>query len=356
MARFVKSFVIAMAAATLVAAGGAQAQFYKDKRVTMLINYGAGGPTDIEGRIVAKHLPKHIPGNPTIIVKNMGGGGGMIASNFLGEVAKNDGMTFGFFTWNVLAGMIGDPGLRVNYDKFRFIAGIANPVVLYARKDTPPGLTTGADLMKASGFKGCSLNVRNTNTIQQVLTLEMLGLDYRTVPGYRGLKAVEAAVLKGECQVANTSLPGWKGSISATMGNDVVPVFQFVAPDENGKIERADALSDIPTFEEYYATHKGGTPSGPKYDALRTIVDSFMAMFRTAFAAPGSPDESVEALRTAFKSMWKDEAFLADYEKRVQNRPKQIVGEAGEKRIAALSKLDPALAQLFNDYIEKLSK
>ena len=203
MARFVKCLAIAVTAATFVAAGAAQAQFYKGKRVTMLINYGAGGPTDIEGRIVARHLPKHIPGNPTIIVKNMGGGGGMIASNFLGEVAKNDGMTFGFFTWNVLAGMIGDAGLRVGYDKFRFIAGIANPVVLYARKNTPPGLSSGADLMKAKGFKACSLNVRNTNTIQQALALEMLGIDHKPVPGYRGLKAVEAAVLKGECHVAN---------------------------------------------------------------------------------------------------------------------------------------------------------
>ena len=159
-------------------------------------------------------------------------------------------MTFGFFTWNVLAGMIGDPGLRVKYNKFPFIAGIANPVVFYARKDTAPGLSSGDDLMKASGFKACSLNARNTNTIQQALTFDMLGLTYKPVPGYRGLKAVEAAVLKGECQSANSSLPGWKGSIQPTMGKEVVPVFQLVAPDGNGRIVRTAAISAIPTFEE----------------------------------------------------------------------------------------------------------
>ena len=354
-ATFLKIFAGA-AAAALLCAGPASAQFYKGKRLTMLINYGAGGPTDIEGRIVAQHLAKHIPGSPQIIVKNMGGGGGMIASNFLGEVAKNDGMTFGFFTWNVLAGMIGDPGLRVNYDKFPFIAGIANPVVLYARKDTPPGLKSGAELMKASGFKACSLNARNTNTIQQVLSLDLLGLNYKPVPGYKGLKAVEAAVLKGECQVANTSLPGWKGSIEPSMGAEVVPVFQFVAPDENGKITRAEAIPNIPTFEEYYAEHKGGEPSGMQYTALRKIVDSFMAMFRTAFAAPGAPKESVEALRDGFRSLWKDAAFLDAYEKRVKNRPSLIVGEAGEKRIKDLSSIDPKLAEFFKSEIARLSK
>lgn len=347
-------------AATIVAAvaftAPANAQFYKGKRLTMLINYGAGGPTDIEGRIVASYLPKHIPGHPRIIVKNMGGGGGMIASNYLGEVAEPDGMTFGFFTWNVLAGMIGDPGLRVGYDKFRFIAGIANPIVLYARKDTPPGLSAGGDLMKASGFKACSLNPRNTNTIMQVLSLDLLGLKYKAVPGYRGLKAVESAVLKGECQVANSSLPGWKASIVPSMGKEVVPVYQFVAPEDDGKIERASAISDIPTFEEYYAAHKGGKPSGIQYVALRKIVDSFTSMFRTAFAAPKAPEESVEALRQGFRDLWKDKEFLAAYEKRVKNEPKLITGAAGEKRVKDLANIDPALAKFYKDEIAKVSQ
>lgn len=350
------SILMGAIAAAMVVAGPVSADFYKGKRVSMLINYPAGGPTDIEGRVIAQHLEKHIPGNPTVIVRNMGGGGGMIASNYLGEVTRPDGLTFGFFTWNVLAGMIGDPGLRVNYDKFPFIAGIANPVVFYGRKDTKPGLNVPGDLMKASGFNACSLNARNTNTIQQVLAFDMLGLNYRPIPGYKGLKDVEGAILKGECHVANSSLPGWKGSIEPTMGNEVIPLFQLVAPDENGKISRAAAIQDIPTFEEYYAEHKGGTPSGMEYDALRKIVDTFMAMFRTAFAAPGAPEESVEALRAGFRSLWKDDAFLAEYEKRVRNRPDLIVGEAGEKRIADLTNIDPKLADFFRETIDRLSR
>ena len=228
--------------------------------------------------------------------------------------------------------------------------------MFYARKDTAPGLKSGDDLMKASGFKACSLNARNTNTIQQILAFDLLGLKYKPVPGYKGLKAVEAAVLKGECQEANTSLPGWKGSILNTMGKEVVPVFQLVAPEDDGKIVRAAAIADIPTFEEYYAKHKGGKPSGMQYDALRQIVDSFMAMFRTAFAAPGAPKESVAALRDAFKSLWKDSKFLSDYEKRVKNRPSLIVGDAGEKRIAALSNIDPKMAAFFKAEIARLSK
>src|SRR5882672_7838030 len=114
---------------------GAQAQFYKGKTITMIVNYPAGGPTDLEGRIVALHLPAHIPGNPTIVVKNVGGAGGLIGSNQLGESA-----------------------LRTRYSDFVLVAGVESPLVVYIRKDTPPGINVAADLMKAQEFKALSLN------------------------------------------------------------------------------------------------------------------------------------------------------------------------------------------------------
>jgi tripartite-type tricarboxylate transporter receptor subunit TctC len=76
----------------------AQAPFYQGKNIIFLINFSAGGPTDIEGRIVARHLAKHIPGNPTVIVQNMAGAGGVTGINFLGEAAKKDALTVGYFT------------------------------------------------------------------------------------------------------------------------------------------------------------------------------------------------------------------------------------------------------------------
>lgn len=74
-----------------------RAPFFQGKTLTFVINFAAGGPTDIEGRVFAKHLGKHIPG-PSIVVQNMGGGAGITGVNFLGEVAKPDGLTAGYFT------------------------------------------------------------------------------------------------------------------------------------------------------------------------------------------------------------------------------------------------------------------
>ena len=79
-------------------ASAAERPFYQGKTITFFINFAAGGPTDIEGRIVARHLGRHIPGNPTIVVQNMSGAGGVTGINFLGEAAKRDGLTLGYFT------------------------------------------------------------------------------------------------------------------------------------------------------------------------------------------------------------------------------------------------------------------
>ena len=105
-----KGLILLVALTVLAVADGAQAQFYKGKTITMIINYPAGGPTDIEGRIVAQHLPAHIAGKPNIIIKNVGGAGGVVGTNQLAEAAPN-GDTMGFFTIDVIAQFL--PDLRV---------------------------------------------------------------------------------------------------------------------------------------------------------------------------------------------------------------------------------------------------
>ena len=96
-----KSLMLGTSAALIAAgmAGGpAHAQFYKGKTLKVIINYGAGGNTDIQGRSVLRYMQNHIPGNPRIVVKNMPGAGGAVATNYLGEAAKRDGSTIGIFT------------------------------------------------------------------------------------------------------------------------------------------------------------------------------------------------------------------------------------------------------------------
>src|SRR5262247_4273870 len=94
-----------------------KAPFYQGKTLNFVINFAAGGPTDIESRIFAKHLSRHIPGQPTITVQAMGGGGGLTAVNYIGEVAKADGFTAAYFTGSLFQHQIKDSALRVDISK-----------------------------------------------------------------------------------------------------------------------------------------------------------------------------------------------------------------------------------------------
>lgn len=346
----------AVALAAVVFSQAANAQFYKGKTITMIVNYPAGGPTDIEGRIVAQHLPAHIPGNPTIVIKNVGGAGGIIGTNQLAEAAPN-GDTMGFFTLDIVAQLVGNPALRVNYADFVMIAGVENPLVAYIRKDTPPGLKAATDIMKVGEFKALSLNAQNSNTINQALSLDLLGLKYQAVPAYRGLKDVETAILQNLGQMANTSLPGWTGSVLPTMADVVIPLWQIAPRAKDGSYPRSRALPDLPTFEEFYASVKGGEkPSGFKYEVLRASSDPLVAMFRTALMPPKTTPEAVALMRAAFVELWKDQAFLRDYAKVVKTDPILVSGEEAQELVAALAKVKPEIKAFLVDYSNKLVK
>jgi tripartite-type tricarboxylate transporter receptor subunit TctC len=331
------------------------AQFYKGKTITMIINYPAGGPSDIEGRIVAHHLPGHLAGKPNIVIKNVGGAGGVIGANQLGEAQPN-GETVGFFTLDVIAQIVGNPAIRVSYSDFLLIAGLENPMVVYARKDTPPGLHVASDIMRAQDFKALSLNVQNSNTVNLALMLDLLELKYQAVPAYRGLKEVETAILQNLGQMAGTSLPGWTGSIAPTMSDIVLPLWHL-SPRRGDGYPRSRALPDLPTFEEFYASVRGGAkPSGLLYEALRAESDPQLAMFRTAVMPPKATEEAVAEMRAAFIELGKDPQFVRDYSNVVKTAPVLVSGQEGQQFLAAVGKIKPELKAFITDYSNRLVK
>ena len=117
----------------LTPAFAGQAPFYQGKNIIFLINFAAGGPTDIEGRIVARHHSKHITCNPTVVVPKMDGDCGVTGINFLGEAAKRDGLTLGYFTGPYNHHMMKSSTLRTDLMQLPFIASVGSVTVCYFR-------------------------------------------------------------------------------------------------------------------------------------------------------------------------------------------------------------------------------
>src|SRR5580698_7578822 len=346
-----RAILAALIALFTLAGGNAQAQLYKGKTITMIVNYPAGGPTDIEARIVAQHLPQHIPGQPTIVVKNVGGGSGLLGSNELGDAAT-DGMTIGFFTLDVMAELTENPSVRTHFSDFVLIAGVESPLVIYMRKDTPPGVTTPADLMKARDFKVLTLNEQNINSVNLQLSLDLLGIKYQPVRAFRGLKEVETAILQNTGQMANTSLSGWLGSAQPSMKDIVIPIWQLAPRGKNGDHPRSRSLPDMLTFEEFYTSVMPGKPLADdfRYQVLRAAGDPQLAMYRVVVLPPKSPDNVVTAMRTAFDDLWKDETFLSDYSRVLATRPIMVSGAEGQSILAALGQVPRKVKDFLVDY------
>ena len=345
--------LIALACAGLPAS--AFAQFYKGKTITMIINYPAGGPTDIEGRIVAQHLSAHIPGNPTIVIKNVGGAGGIIGSNQLGEASPN-GETIGFFTLDMIAELVGNTSIRTNYSDFLLIAGVESPLVAYMRKDTPPGVNVATDLMKTKDFKALSLNAQNSNTVNQLLALDLLGVKYQSVPAYRGLREVETAILQNIGQLANSSLAGWTGSVQPTMG----PSSSRCGSSRRARAPPIRAAGRSPTCRRSRSSMRRFTltrssPAIGAYEALRAALDPQLAMFRVAMMPPKTSDEAVAVMRTAFVELWKNPQFMADYSKIVKTEPILVTGNEAQGVLAELGKVPRAVRDFLIDYTTRIT-
>ena len=164
--------------------------FYKGKRLSLIINFAAGGPTDIEGRLLAKHLARHIDGYPGILVQNMDGAGGMIGAGYLGEVAPKDGTTLGYFTGSAWRYANNPERFRIDFRTYEFVAYQPGTSIAYMRTDVPPGIKAATDIVKAKGvvagglgggkFQGPAVAARTRHARRAVQVRDLLSRQQRS--------------------------------------------------------------------------------------------------------------------------------------------------------------------------------
>ena len=346
---------LALAAIICFAAPARAADFYAGKTLNFVINFTAGGPTDLEGRLVAKHLAKHIPGQPNIVVRNMAGAGGAIGVNWLGEIAAPDGLNLGFFTGLASKAAINEPTIRVDVSKFVFVAGGPGVTVTYGRTDTPPGLKTPEDLMKSSGFWLGGLAPETDKDIRARMQMDMLGLSYHYISNYPGSNEARLAVERNEVQVFPESMPTYRATIEPMVAaGRAIPL--WFDPIDNGEtFSDPPEAAGIPakTFTDFLIAQKGGLPSGPMWDAFRLINSAGTVFLRVGALPPGSPPEAAKALREAFDALNSDADYRADALSIVKYAPRYLVDDKTEKLFREKLKPNPALATFVHDYVAK---
>jgi tripartite-type tricarboxylate transporter receptor subunit TctC len=315
---------------------GVQAQtveeIYKGKTVTIVIGYGPGGGYDTFGRIISRHIGRHIPGNPNVIVQNMPGAGSLTAANYIYNNAPKDGLTFGLFARNMpVIGLLGgNKNFRFDPLNFTWLGSTSDfsgdAYVLMVPKNDP--VRTIQDAIRADGptlILGGTAAGGGSSDVPKILR-DTLGLKMNLIAGYPDSAAIYLAMEKGEVAGRTVEFSSVKSSRPTWLSaNGPYKVLLQYA-----RATRHKDLLDVPTAREI-------APN----DEARGIIEFTEASFTIAWpyaAPPGVPAKQAEALQKAFKAVHSDPKFLEEAEK--MGSEVSFVGP--ETIIATIKKLSQA--------------
>ncbi|HXF55584.1 MAG TPA: hypothetical protein VNK52_15835 [Hyphomicrobiaceae bacterium] len=346
------------AALAPVTAAAQSGEFYAGKTLTIIVNLAAGGTVDTFVRSFVPYLKKHIPGDPNIVVQNMPGAGGLLATNYLMEKAARDGLTITYGPWDPLAQALGNQGLRARYEQFEYLGGTSDIRVNYARTDSiPGGLKKPADIAKAKDIAVGALNNTDISGLVAHLSLNVLGVPHKFVTGYRGGQDIFLAMQRGEIQLHNTSI----GTFRTRSGNFIksgegMGIAYLVVVDKNGSFERNKLITEMPAFPDLYKEVHGKMPSGPDFDALNWLIQQFGDLAFVGLAPPDTPPQALAALRKGFEGAVNDPEF-AEWALKRNGIPYEFVKvERGKAVFKSLAEVSPEVLKTVKATIEAAGK
>lgn len=326
------------AVAALVAFGGAaQAQpFYEGKTLRIVVGLGAGGGFDTYARVIGRHLGKHIPGNPTVIVDNMPGAGSILMTNHLFKVAKPDGLTVGHFNGAIILGQVlGQKGIEFDARKFEYLGAAV-------KEDVVCGLTKASGITSIDAWRAAKAPVKlggvapgaTPDNSGRILNAA-LGLPVQVVSGYKGTSAIRLAAESGELAGGCWSWESMRATWSKGLeSGEVIPVVQIVAK----------PMADIPNVP--LAINLAKTEDARKL--ILVGVQNSSAFARPFALSPGTPKDRVEILHKAFHATLKDAEFLAEA-KKAKLSIDPITGAEMNKLVADVFTLDAGLLAKLKD-------
>lgn len=304
--------------------------FYKGKTIRVIVGGSAGGGFDIYTRAMARHMGKHIPGNPALVVENMTGAGTLIAAKYLHSSAKPDGLSFGMFNGALILGrVLGMKGIDFDMRELEFLGvPVQDSTVCALRKESG---VTNMDQWFASKtpIKLGGLSPGNSTSDVARIIGASLGLPIQLVEGYKGTNeirlAADAGELHGSCWAWETLKIAWSEAIPAGDVNIVLQVTAKKLPN----FPNVPLALDLAKSEEARQLLKAGA------------IDP-AAIVRVYVTTPRTPKDRLEILRKAFADTLTDPGFVAEAKKaKLDINP--LSGEEVKKIVDGLFKLPPSM-------------
>ena len=355
MQRLTTAFHLAASLATALALSMMPleaAEFFAGKRLSIVVNFDAGGPADIEARLIARHIARHIPGHPQIIVQNMGGAGGMIGARWIGEKAPRDGTVMGYLTGAPQRYALTPERFGTDLRTYQYIAYMPNGRIHFVRTDLVPRLKTGLDVTKAEGVVAGGLSSDSSKDMAMRLVLDMLGVKYKYVTGYNSTARAMLALQRGEINLWSDSPSIYTSAVEPTLvkNGEAVPIcYDPFFRDGGFVIPKQLRATTIPSCPELLKQH-GRQAKGEPMDAYLSLLAFAGVMYRTLVMPPEVPQEAVDAVRSAMRALNDDAEYQADANRAIGESPEYIAGANINEEAQRLMTIEPAMKRFFNDY------
>ena len=289
-------------AAAVVWPLAAQAQpageFFKGRTISIITSTGAGGPYDLAARTVARHMPRHIPGAPTMVVKNMPGGGHTLASNYLAIQAPRDGTTIATISNTIpLHQVLDGKGVRYDARKFNWLGTLGISSLITVAWATS-GIKSIDDVMRREVITGATGAGSGTWLYPNAMNV-VLGTKFKIVTGYTSSAEVDLAMLRGEVTArSGGSYIGYVQERPEWLRENKVNILVQV-----GAV-REKELPDVPLMHEL--------AKSDEQRRLLNLISSPVRVGRPYLAPPDVPGDRIALLRKAFDALMQDAAFLAE--------------------------------------------
>jgi len=329
----IRTAALSLAAIALASAAPAFAQtpeeFYKGKQIELAIGYPPAGSNDVYARLLARHLGKHIPGNPTVVPQNRPGAGSFLTLAYVYGVAPKDGTVIGIGAPTApLDEKLGTQGVRFKTAELNWLGHIDSLINIVFLWHTSP-VKTFADALKTEA-KLSGTGVGSTVSIYPTVTNNVLGTKFKLIMGYKGSNDAQLAVERGEVEGHSTSWTAVKVAHPDWRPDKKINIIVQYA------LKKHAELPDVPTVVELAKTDE-------QRQVLRAVMNA-TEIGTAFFTTPNTPKDRVEALRRAFDATMKDPEFLAEAQK-THLTVGPLPGEELQKLVAEVAAIKPDILE-----------
>lgn len=323
------------------------------KTVSIVVPFPVGGGVDLWARFNAPLLAKHLPGKPTVIVRNVPGGGSMSGANLFTQTAQPDGLTLLASSASTqFPYLLGDPRVKYEYKDWRVVLAGPTGGVAYVTTKTGAKSIKDFDKLKGTQFFYASSGPTALE-LTSILAFRLLGLDVKHVFGIVGRAEALLGFERGEFTLDSQTTSAYlRRSAGLVKKGEAAPLFAWGVLDKNGELARDPNFPDIPHIQEAYEIVHGKKPSGIEWEALKAFVISGFPAQKLLVLPKGTADEILEVYRSAARKLLVDPDYLANRDK-VIGEYEQATDAQAEKLYKDGTNISPEAQAWVRDFLQK---